>query len=148
METLVAASEQREAERDELLAQIASSKAARDQALATVAEQGETIERLTIGLNDARQVAADAIVGKSKDRLAIDGKDAQLADQRLQIERGVVASVSESNARLAVQMALIGAVTARDNFAVEAKDLRTQLAADSAERSSLRAEMEVLRAWA
>lgn len=118
----------------------------RDQALATAAERGETIERLTVGLSDARQVATDALVGKAKDQLAIEGKDNQLADLRLQIERNVAASAAESDARLVAEMELIGAVTARDNFAAEIKDLRAQLALSHAERSALRAEMEVLRA--
>jgi len=43
-------------------------------------------------------------------------------------------------------MELIGAVTARDNFAAEAKDLRARLDACIAERSALRAEVDVLRA--
>jgi hypothetical protein len=43
-------------------------------------------------------------------------------------------------------MELIGATTARDALAAELKDLRAQLDASQAERSKLRAEMEVLRA--
>ncbi|GGC81591.1 DNA-binding protein [Undibacterium terreum] len=132
LEALLKAGEQLEAERD--------------QALIMAAERGEAVERLTIGLNDARQVAADALVGKAKDRLAIDGKDSQLTDLRLQIERNVTASAAESDARLAAEMELIGAVTARDNFAAEIRELRAQLAASDTERSALRAEIEVLRA--
>lgn len=146
LETLLKAGERLEAEREQLLAQLGSVTSARDQALATAAEQGEAIERLTVGLSDARQVATDALVGKAKDQLAIEGKDNQLADLRLQIERNVAASAAESDARLAAEMELIGAVTARDNFAAEIKDLRAQLAVSHAERGALRAEMEVLRA--
>jgi chromosome segregation ATPase len=145
-QALLNAGEQLEAERDDLLAQVASVTSARDQALATAAERGDDIERLTIELRDARQVATDALVGKAKDQLAIQGKDAQLADLRLQIERNVAASSAESDARLAAEMELVGAVTARDNFATEIKELRAQLDASHAERSALRAEMEALRA--
>jgi chromosome segregation ATPase len=146
MEALSRSGEQLETERDELLAQLASVTAARDQALATVAELGEDIERLRAELRDARQVATDALVGKAKDQLAIEGKDGQIADLRAQIERNLASTASESDARLAAQMELIGAVTARDNFAAEIKDLRAQFDAAHSERNALRAEMQVLRA--
>jgi hypothetical protein len=132
MEALLKSGEQLEAERAELLAQVAGVTTERDQALATATERGEAIERLTIQLRDARQVATDALVGKAKDQLAIEGKDAQLADLRLQIERNVAASATLSDARLAAEMELIGAVTARDSFAAEIKDLRAQLDASKA----------------
>jgi hypothetical protein len=109
-------------------------------------ERGEDIARLTAELRNARQVATDALVGKAKDQLNIEGKDSQLANLRLQIERNVAASAAESDARLAAEMELIGAVTARDNFAAEIRELRAQLDASHAERSALRGEMEVLRA--
>jgi chromosome segregation ATPase len=132
MEALAKAGEQLEIER------------AQAEALAT--ERNEQIERLTAELRDARQVATNALVGKAKDQLAIEGKDAQLAELRAQIERNVAASSSLSDARLAAEMELIGATTARDALAAELKDLRAQLDASQAERSKLRAEMEVLRA--
>jgi hypothetical protein len=146
MEALLESGEQLEAERDDLLAQVARVTTARDQALATAAERGEDIERLTAELRNARQVATDALVGKAKDQLAIEGKDSQLANLRSQIERNVAGSAAESDARLAAEMELIGAVTARDSFAAEIKDLRAQLDASQAERSALRAEVEALRA--
>lgn len=146
MDALLKSGEELEAERDELLAQVASVTTARDQAIATATERSEEIERLKIELRNARQVATDALVGKAKDQLAIEGKDAQLADLRAQIERNVAASAAESDARLAAEMELIGAVTARDNFAAEIKDLRAALDTAKAERSALRAELEVLRA--
>jgi chromosome segregation ATPase len=146
MEALSRSGEQLETERDELLAQLASVTAARDQALANAAELAQDTERLRAELRDARQVATDALVGKAKDQLAIEGKDGQIADLRSQIERNLAATASESDARLAAQMELIGAVTARDNFAAEIKDLRGQFDAAHAERNSLRAEMQVLRA--
>jgi hypothetical protein len=127
LETLLESGEQLEAERDDMQAQVADVTAARDQALATAAERSEEIERLTAALRDARQVATDALVGKAKDRLAIEGKDNQLADLRSQLERNVAASAAESDARLAAEMELIGAVTARDSFEAEIKDLRAQL---------------------
>jgi hypothetical protein len=127
LETLLESGEQLEAERDDMQAQLADVTAARDQALATAAERSEEIERLTAALRDARQVATDALVGKAKDRLAIEGKDNQLADLRSQLERNVAASAAESDARLAAEMELIGAVTARDSFEAEIKDLRAQL---------------------
>jgi chromosome segregation ATPase len=139
MDGLLNAGEQLEAERDDLLAQVDSVTTARDQALATATERGEDIERLTVELRNARQVAMDALVGKAKDQLAIEGKDSQLADLRLQIERNVAAAAALSDARLAAEMELIGAVTARDNLAAEVKDLRAQLDAAHASRSALRA---------
>ncbi len=136
LEALLAAGEQLEAERDDVQAQLASASAARDQALATAADRSEEIERLTAALRDARQVATDALVGKAKDRLAIDGKDSQLADLRSQLERNVAASAAESDARLAAEMELIGAVTARDSFDAEIRDLRAQLDAAKAQRKA------------
>ncbi|MCC2971424.1 hypothetical protein [Massilia sp. IC2-476] len=124
----------------------AALEAARDQALAASAEHEAEIERLTAELRDARQVATDALVSKAKDQLAIDGKDRQLADLRAQLERNVAAQASESDARLAAEMELVGATTARDNFANEVKSLRAQLDKSYAERSALRTELEALRA--
>lgn len=124
----------------------ASLEAARDQALAASSEHQAEIERLTAELRDARQVATEALVSKAKDQLAIDGKDRQLADLRAQIERNVAAQALESDARLAAEMELVGATTARDNFESEVKTLRAQLDKSYAERSSLRAELESLRA--
>jgi chromosome segregation ATPase len=118
----------------------------RAEALATIAERDETIERMTIELRNARHIATDALVSKAKDHLAIEGKDAQLADLRQQLERNVAASAAESDARLAAEMELVGAVTARDNFEAEIKDLRAQLDASQAERRTLRTEKEVLLA--
>jgi chromosome segregation ATPase len=117
----------------------------RDRALAASAEQSEQIEQLMVELRDARKLATDALVGKAKDQLAIDGKDRQIADLRAQLERNVAASASDSDARLAAEMELVGATTARDEFAAEAKQLRTQLEAAKAERTTLRAEMDSLR---
>jgi chromosome segregation ATPase len=127
MDALLKSGERLEAERAELLAQVDSVTAARDQAQATAAQRGEDIERLTAELRNARQVATDALVGKAKDQLAIEGKDAQLTDLRAQLERSVAASAAESDKRLAAEMELIGAVTARDSFAAEIKDLQARL---------------------
>jgi chromosome segregation ATPase len=88
----------------------------------------------------------DALVHKAKDQLAIDGKDAQLAELRTQLERNVAASAAESDARLAAEMELVGVTTERDSMAGELKDLRAQLDASRTERSKLRAELETLRA--
>lgn len=148
MATLREAGEELEAERDELLAQVASVTSARDQALATAAEHAEEIERLGAELRNARQVAMEALVGKAKDQLAIDGKEAQLVDLRAQLERNVAASAAQSDARLAAEMELVGAATARDSMAAEIKELSAKLDAARAERTALRAEMEVLRARA
>ncbi|MFC0251346.1 hypothetical protein [Massilia consociata] len=123
----------------------AQLEAARDQALAASAEHAAEIERLTIELRDARKVATEALVSKAKDQLAIDGKDRQLADLRAQLERNVAAQAAESDARLAAEMELVGATTARDNFEQEVKTLRAQLDKSYAERSALRAELESLR---
>ena len=146
MEALLESNEQLEAERDDLLEQVADITIERDQALATIAERAEDIERLTVELRDARRIATDALVGKAKDQLAIEGKDSQLADLRAEMERNVASSAAQSDARLSAEMELVGAVTARDNFATEAKDLRARLDACIAERSALRAEVDVLRA--
>jgi uncharacterized coiled-coil DUF342 family protein len=145
MEALLKASEEFEAERDELLEQVASLTAERDEAQTLAAERADEIERLTTELTDARQVAMDALVSKAKDRLAIDGKDAQLAELRTQLERNVTASAADSDARLAAEMELVGAVTARDSLANEVKELRAQLAASLRDRSALRADVELMR---
>lgn len=146
MDTLLKSGEQLEGERDELLAQVSSTTIARDQAQALATERSEEVERLTVELRNARQIATDALVGKAKDQLAIEGKNSQLTDLRAQLERNVAASAAESDARLAAEMELVGAVTARDNLEAEVKDLRARLDASNAERSALRAELETLRA--
>ena len=146
LEAMVKSGEDLEAERDDLRAQLASVTVARDQALATITDLQEDIKRLTTELRDARQVATNALVGKAKDQLAIEGKDGQLSDLRAQIERNVAASASESDARLTAEMELIGAATARDNFAAEIKSLHARLDTALAERSTLRVEVEALRA--
>lgn len=120
LDALLAASEQLEAERD-------SVKAARDEALEILAERDEQIERLQAELRNARQIATDALVGKAKDHLAIEGKDSQLADLRQQLERNVAAAAADSDRRLVAEMELVGAITARDNFAVEIQELRARL---------------------
>jgi len=135
-----------ETEAAELRETGAELAAARDQALAASSELEAEIERLGTELRDARKVAADALVSKAKDQLAIDGKDRQLADLRAQLERNVAAQAAESDARLAAEMELVGAATARDNFEAELRTLRGQLDKSYAERSSLRAELEALRA--
>jgi len=111
---------------------------------AALAERDEAVERLTSELRNAKHVASEALVGKAKDQLAIDGKDAQIADLRAQLERSMAATAAESDTRLKAQMELVGATTARDNFAAEIKDLRAQLDAAHAERRSLKTEKEVL----
>jgi hypothetical protein len=72
--------------------------------VATLAERDEEIERLNAELRNARQVAMEALVGKAKDQLAIEGKDAQLADLRTQMEKGVAQNATLSDARLAAEM--------------------------------------------
>jgi DNA repair exonuclease SbcCD ATPase subunit len=129
METLLKSGEQFEAEREALQAQLAAMTAERDRALALAAERAEDIEQLSAELRNARHIATDALVGKAKDQLAIEGKDSQLADLRSQIERNVAAAAALSDARLAAEMELVGAVTARDNFAAEIKQLRARLEA-------------------
>lgn len=114
---LLELNEQAEAERNELGQQIARLKAEHEQALA----------QLTTELRHARGIASDALVGKAKDQLAIEGKDAQLAELRRQLERHVATSAAESDARLAAEMELVGAATARDNLAAEVAELRAQL---------------------
>lgn len=133
------------AEGERLLADVDSATAARDAAQAAADERSEEIERLTAELKNARQIAMDALVGKAKDQLAIEGKDAQLLDLRGQLERNVAASSAQSDARLAAEMELIGATTARDSLALEVKDLQAQLAAAKSDRGALRMELDKLR---
>jgi chromosome segregation ATPase len=117
---------------DELQAtrsELAEVSSARDEAKAAAAARDEEIEQLMAELRNARSIATDALVGKAKDQLAIEGKDAQLVDLRAQIERNVAATAALSDARLTAEMELVGAVTARDNYAAEIKELRAKLAA-------------------
>jgi chromosome segregation ATPase len=129
LESLREAGDALEAERDELQALRDELAAARDEALAAVAERDEEIERLNAELRNAKQVAMEALVGKAKDQLAIEGKDAQLAELRSQIEKSVTQTAALSDARLAAEMELVGAKTARDSLEAENKDLRAQIAA-------------------
>ncbi|MRW93912.1 hypothetical protein GJ699_28365 [Duganella sp. FT80W] len=112
----------------EVRGELETASAARDQAQALAAARDEEIEQLQAELRNARSIATDALVGKAKDQLAIEGKDAQLADLRAQIERNVAAAAALSDARLTAEMELVGAVTARDNYAAEIKELRARLA--------------------
>jgi chromosome segregation ATPase len=128
---LARSEEELQASRDAL----STTSAARDAAQALAAERNEEIEQLMAELRNARSIATDALVGKAKDQLAIEGKDAQLADLRAQIERNVAATAALSDARLTAEMELVGAVTARDNYAAEIKDLRTRLASRQTERA-------------
>jgi chromosome segregation ATPase len=105
---------------------LARAEAERDQVLARLAEREAAIERLTLELRHARDIASEALVGKAKDQLAIQGKDAQLAELRGQLERQLARSAAESDARLAAEMELVGATTARDNLAAELAALRAQ----------------------
>ena len=57
-----------------------------------------------------------------------------------------LAAAPELPDRATVALSRFGSTPDRDNFAAEVKELRTQLNAAHAERSSLRAEVEVLRA--
>jgi hypothetical protein len=132
---------QADADRDALLrageaaeTELAEASGARDEALGVIADRDETIARLTAELANAKQVAMEALVGKAKDQLAIEGKDAQLADLRAQIEKNVTAQAALSDAKLAVQMELVGATTARDSLEAEVKQLRAQLEATRAKR--------------
>lgn len=124
----------------------AGLRAALAQAELLADDRNDDIERLTAELRNARQIATDALVGKAKDQLAIDGKDAQLLDLRQQLERNVTATAAESDARLQAQMDLIGATTERDNLAGELKELQSRLDASRSERGALRAELDALRA--
>ncbi|MEQ6290569.1 DNA-binding protein [Vogesella sp. GCM10023246] len=126
--------EQLEADHAALQRQLGKVTEDRDQAMATLLECDTQIERLTVELQHARDVASNALVGKAKDQLAIDGKDAQLAELRLQLERNVAATAAQSDARLAAEMELVGAATARDNLAAEVTALRAELDACRAER--------------
>jgi chromosome segregation ATPase len=128
--------ERLEADRDALQGELAKLAEERNEALATVAECDAQIERLSVELQHARDVASNALVGKAKDQLAIEGKDAQLVELRRQLEHNVAASSAESDARLAAEMELVGAATARDNLAAENKELRSQLDACRAGRRS------------
>ena len=145
-QNLQAAGAALEAARDALQADLTDAQLAREQAQLIADERAEEIDRLTAELRNARQIATDALVGKAKDQLAIDGKDAQLLDLRQQLERTVVATAAESDARLRAQMDLIGATTERDNLVGELKDLQSKLDTSRTERSALRAELEALRA--
>ena len=145
LDTALGEAERLDAERLALLDDVDDAAAAREAAQAVADERSEEIERLMAELRNARQIAMDALVGKAKDQLAIEGKDAQLADLRGQLERNVTASSAQSDARLAAEMELIGATTARDSLALEVKDLQTQLAAAKSDRGALRMELEALR---
>jgi chromosome segregation ATPase len=129
LEALREAGEEVEAERDRLQFDVAELTTARDEARATLAERDEEIERLMAELRNAKQVAMEALVGKAKDQLAIEGKDAQLVELRAQIEKNVTATATLSDARLAAEMELVGANTARGSLEAENKELRGQIAA-------------------
>lgn len=139
LDTLATTGQELDIQRKEMRQELESVSGARDEALELLAQRNEEIERLTTELRDARRVATEALVNKAKDQLAIDGKDAQLADLRAQIERSVAAQASESDARLAAQMELVGVTTERDNLAAEIKQLRAQLDAINADRGVFRA---------
>lgn len=112
---------------DDLASLLAEITASHEQALAKLAERDTAIARLTVEVRHARDIASNALVGKAKDQLAIDGKDAQIVELRREIERLIAVSAAASDARLSAEMELVGAVTGRDNFAAEIAELRAQL---------------------
>lgn len=134
--SLLAAHDELGAERDALSEQLAERSAALEQTAEQLALREAEIERLRSELRHARDIASEALVGKAKDQLAIEGKDAQLADLRQQLERNLASSAAESDARLKAEMELVGAVTARNNLVSEVADLRAQLDAALARRSA------------
>ena len=75
---------------EDLRAQLATAHA-------TLEENEDQITRLNGELRNARNIAADALVGKAKDQLAIEGKDAQIADLRSQLERSVAVAATLSD---------------------------------------------------
>jgi hypothetical protein len=117
-----------------LRAEIEDLRAQLAEARATLEENEDQITRLNGEVRNFRTIAADALVGKAKDQLAIEGKDAQIADLRDQLERSVAVAATLSDAKLAAEMELVGAATARDNYLAEAQDLRSQLEACRAAR--------------
>lgn len=119
--------EEKSAELGELRDQLSSLTQEHEQAKANLDEREAHIGRLTVEVRHARDLASDALVGRAKNQLAIDGKDAQIADLRQQLERSMAASAAASDARLAAEMELVGATTARDGYAAEITDLRAQL---------------------
>lgn len=119
-----------------LQAEIETLRAELATAHAMLQENEDQITRLNGEMRNARNIAADALVGKAKDQLAIEGKDAQIADLRSQLERSVAVAATLSDAKLAAEMELIGATTARDNYLAEAGELRSQLEACRAARRS------------
>lgn len=125
--SLLAFNAQAETERDDMGTQLAEITAGHEQALAKLAERDAAIGRLTVEVRHARDIASNALVGKAKDQLAIDGKDAQIVELRREIERLIAVSAAASDARLSAEMELVGAVTGRDNFAAEIAELRAQL---------------------
>lgn len=145
MQALLEADAALGAERERLAGELAHAQAASVQAQRLAEERSEEIDRLNAELRNARQIAADALVGKARDQLAIDGKDAQLLELRQQLERNLASTATESDARLAAQMELVGIQTERNNLDSEVRELRGQLDASRTERSRLRAELESLR---
>jgi len=131
---LAAAGDALESERDGLRTDLDEASGARDAAEALLAERDETIERLHAELRNARQVAMEALVSKAKDQLAIEGKDSQLTALRAEIERNVAAQAAESDRRLAAEMELVGATTARGALEAEVAELRAQMEALRARR--------------
>lgn len=129
LSALIQAHSEAEQAHQQAAAQCADVSAELEQMRARLAERGAHIEQLNVELRHARDIASDALVGKAKDKLAIEGKDAQMADLRQQLERSVAVTAAAADARLAAEMELVGAVTARDNLAAEVDSLRAQLEA-------------------
>lgn len=119
--------EEGDAERLSQAERLAAQAEERERNQVLLAEREAAIERLTMELRHARDIASEALVGKAKDQLAIQGKDAQIAELRRQLESQLAGAASESDARLVAEMELVGATTARDNLAAEVAGLRAQL---------------------
>lgn len=114
---------------EQLQDELDTLRRAHAQVQAALSEGEASLERLAVEMRSARDIASNALVGKAKDQLAIEGKDAQLAELRRQLERQVAISAAESDARLAAEMERVGATTARDNLAAEVAELRGRLEA-------------------
>jgi len=130
---ILESSERIEAANQGLTTELADTSAELDRLRQILAERESSIERLTVELRHVRDIASDAVVSKAKDQLAIEGKDMQIAELRQQVERQTAAISAASDARLAAEMELVGASTARDTFAAEIQALRAELDARRAE---------------
>lgn len=145
---LAAAGEQLEDERDELAGQLVTVTTERDQAIATAAERGAEIERMTTELARERHAAEQARIEVAQARNKQESTDERLLEQKVEIDRlrqtleQTQAAKQSAEQEAAVANAKLEAMTDRATRAeTRTEQLEKQLTTTMSELNSARTQI-------